>query len=273
MKTSEKGVAFIAAHEGVVTRAYRDAAGVWTIGVGHTAAAGAPVPARGMVMTRAEALALLRRDLPRYERRVEKALPTATQTVFDGAVSFDFNTGAIGRASWVRALRQGDAQQTRARLMLWNKAGGRVLPGLVRRRKAEAALILDGDYGDTGVSGAAVRADDTAADLALLGYSGADAVRRYQVAHPDLVADGILGPATRTAIIRDLAARRATGGATAAGLGAAVATGMAVGGAGAARADLAAILVAVLAAVALGGFLLWRYGDELRRFLQLKVIR
>ena len=70
MKTSEKGVAFIAAREGIVTRAYRDAAGVWTIGVGHTAAAGAPVPVRGMVLDREEALRVFAGDLPRYEGRV-----------------------------------------------------------------------------------------------------------------------------------------------------------------------------------------------------------
>jgi lysozyme len=270
MKTSPSGVAFIAAHEGIVTRAYRDAAGVWTIGVGHTAAAGPPAPSRGMVMTREEALVLLRRDLPRYEQRVAGALPAAEQSVFDGAVSFDFNTGAIDRATWVGALRRGDAAGARDRLMLWVKAGGRALPGLVRRREAEAALIFDGDYGDTGVPHAAIRAADVASDLASLGFTGADAVTAYQAAHPDLVADGIAGPATRAAIARDLAARRAAGGAVATGVGAAVATGMAAGGGG--HFMLVAILVALVAAAALGGFLLWRHGDELRRFLQPKVI-
>jgi len=75
MQTSDKGRAFIAAHEGIVTRAYRDVAGVWTIGVGHTAAAGPPAPKAGMTISRAEALAILAADLPRYERRVAAALP------------------------------------------------------------------------------------------------------------------------------------------------------------------------------------------------------
>ena len=75
MQVSGKGVAFIAAHEGVVTRSYRDAAGMWTIGVGHTAAAGPRVPVAGMTITREEAFAILARDLPKYERRVAKVLP------------------------------------------------------------------------------------------------------------------------------------------------------------------------------------------------------
>ena len=74
MRASDKGLAFIAGHEGVVTRAYRDVAGVWTIGVGHTAAAGPPTPRAGMTITRDEAFAILARDLPRYERRVDAAL-------------------------------------------------------------------------------------------------------------------------------------------------------------------------------------------------------
>jgi lysozyme len=87
MQTSEKGVAFIAALEGVVTRAYRDAGGTWTIGVGHTAAAGAPVPVAGMTITAVEANAILARDLPRYERRVAAAVGDVAQTAFDGAVA------------------------------------------------------------------------------------------------------------------------------------------------------------------------------------------
>lgn len=73
MQTSTRGVAFIAAHEGVVTRAYRDVGGVMTIGVGHTAAAGPPKPVPGMTISRDEAFAILARDLPKYERRAEQA--------------------------------------------------------------------------------------------------------------------------------------------------------------------------------------------------------
>ena len=75
MKTSERGVAFIAAQEGVVTRAYRDVAGVWTIGIGHTAAAGPPKPVAGMTISRADAFRILADDLGRvFEPRVRAAL-------------------------------------------------------------------------------------------------------------------------------------------------------------------------------------------------------
>ncbi len=84
---------------------------------------------------------------PEFERRVSTALPDVSQTVFDGAVSFDFNTGAIHKASWVKAFNRGDRATARRKLMLWVKAGGRTLTGLVNRREAEARLIFDGDYG------------------------------------------------------------------------------------------------------------------------------
>jgi lysozyme len=231
MQTSAKGVAFIAALEGVVTRAYRDVAGVWTIGVGHTAAAGPPAPAAGMTVTRGEAFAILSRDLAACERRVRAALPGVPQTVFDGAVSFDFNTGAIHRATWVRRYRAGDMEGARAALAQWVNAGGRTIPGLRRRREAEARLIFEGRYGPEGDGAApAVVAKRTPPDvrdlqtaLATLGfYTGAidgvsgprteAALRAYQAAHPDLVVDGIAGPATRASIERDLAARRQIGG-------------------------------------------------------------
>ncbi len=262
MKTSPRGVAFIAAHEGVVTRAYRDVAGVWTIGVGHTAAAGKPKPSAGMAITRDEAFAILARDLSRYERRVARALPDVAQTVFDGAVSFDFNTGAIHKASWVKALRGGDAPLARQRLMLWTKAGGRTIAGLVRRRSDEARLILDGDYGAPVPAPPA--ADTLTTDLAALGFTGADAVLRYQRSHPDLVADGIAGPATRASIARDRAARR---GVAAAGVGALAGTaGTVVAGAPAWATAL--VIGAVL--VLVGGFA-WRYRDEFLRILKPKV--
>jgi lysozyme len=86
-------------------------------------------------------MALLARDLAACEARVAAALGEVAPHVFDGAVSFEFNTGAIGRASWVRALKAGDRAEAEAGLMKWVKARGRTLPGLVRRRQAEARLI------------------------------------------------------------------------------------------------------------------------------------
>jgi lysozyme len=246
MRTSEKGVAFIAAFEGVVTKAYRDVAGILTIGVGHTAAAGPPQPAPGMTITREEAMAILARDLAACERRVAAALPGVPQHVFDAAVSFDFNTGAIGRATWVAKYRAGDLEGARAGLGQWVKAGGRAVAGLKRRRDAEARLIFAGEYGpEAGGRSPTVAArrepDDVRAlqtALATLGfYKGAvdgvfgpatdAAVRAYQATHPDLVQDSIAGPATRASLERDLAARRHIGGPAAVGLAGTIAAGIA----------------------------------------------
>lgn len=280
MQTSDRGRAFIAAHEGIVTRAYRDVAGVWTIGVGHTAAAGPPAPKAGMTISRAEALAILAADLPRYERRVAAALPGASQPVFDGAVSFDFNTGAVHRASWVHELNAGRREAARRALMQWTKAGGRTVAGLVGRREAEARLIFAGDYG-AGAAGAALPSADMRAvqeTLAALGFDPGPidglagprtraAVLAYQRLHPDLVADGIAGPATRAGLARDLAARKAVAGSAATAAGTAVAAAAGADAAGQGAPLLWGLAAGAALLLALGVFLARRYGGELRRLL------
>jgi len=101
---SPAGLEQLVAEEGEVLRAYRDVAGVWTIGVGLTAASGVVTPKAGMVITKAESRRLLAAALKRrYEPAVAAAMLGAPAHAFDGAVSFHFNTGAIARASWVKA--------------------------------------------------------------------------------------------------------------------------------------------------------------------------
>lgn len=228
MKTSAKGVAAIALHEGVVTKAYRDVAGVWTIGVGHTSSAGPPTVGPGLVITRQQAMDILARDIARFEARVNKVLPNVSQNAFDGAVSFDFNTGAIDRAAWPTHYKMGRMDKAEAGLHAWNKAGGRIVQGLVNRRKAEADLIFRGKY-PPGIGSVALRPPEDASDkatvkefqgqLAELGYDvgpidgirGARtiaAVKAFQKDH-DLVVDGIVGPATRATLARALAAKHA----------------------------------------------------------------
>lgn len=147
MKTSLRGIEDLILSEALKTTAYRDSAGVWTIGVGHTAAAGPPAPKAGMTITVAEAKEILARDLAKFEARVNREFPSGLpQHAFDGAVSFDFNTGAINRASWVNHYKMGRMGQAEANLKLWNKAGGKVLQGLVNRRQHEADLIFRGKY-------------------------------------------------------------------------------------------------------------------------------
>lgn len=145
MRTSPAGRAFIGRHEGVRLAAYRDAAGVWTIGYGHTAAAGPPVPAAGLTITAAEADAILGRDLARFEAAVSRLVTVAlSQGEFDALVSFAFNVGegALGRSTLLRKLNAGDRAGAAAEFGRWNKAGGRVLAGLTRRRAEERAVFL-----------------------------------------------------------------------------------------------------------------------------------
>ncbi|BCP52840.1 hypothetical protein K32_14570 [Kaistia sp. 32K] len=291
--TSPAGLEQLIAEEGEVLRAYRDVAGVWTIGVGLTAASGVVVPRAGMTITQSESRALLAEALAaHYEPAVARAMPGARAHEFDGGVSFHFNTGAIGRASWVRAWRIADRAAVRSGLKAWNKAGGRVVEGLTRRREREAALILDGrrETGGTagfaslrpGDSGAAVRAlQDELIRLGLLtGAADGDfgsltesAVRAFQAAHPQLAVDGVVGPATRAQIARVLAGRRAiavtaAGGSLATG-GTVAAGGIAPAAHPALAPATAGLLVAGLFVVALA-VLAWRYRDEIRAFITLK---
>ena len=103
MRTSLAGAFSIIAHEAIVLTRYRDSRGVWTIGVGHTAAAGAPDPAAfGGAMTLGQAIELFRRDLAQFERRVNAAFEVKLrQHEFDAAVSFDFNNGGA-EGTWRR---------------------------------------------------------------------------------------------------------------------------------------------------------------------------
>lgn len=114
----------------------------WTIGWGST---GAGI-ARGTIWTQAQCDARLEADLVRFAREVEFALdgaPTAAGQ-FDALVSFHYNTGAIARATLTRLHRAGNHAAAAAEFARWNRAGGRVLPGLTRRRDAEAKLYRAG---------------------------------------------------------------------------------------------------------------------------------
>jgi lysozyme len=249
--SEDKGIPFLEAHEGVVLTAYRCPAGKWTIGAGLTAASGVVVPHAGMAMTRAEASRLLKLALARYyEPAVRQALGPVPQNAFDGAVSFHFNTGAIGRASWVGSYRANDSTGVRSRLALWNKGGGRVLPGLQRRRREEAdAILLDRWPNDLRVASVAAPSDPQFASFvisvtsleiaeirdafrevgfepgATVGKVDRQVVLAFQ-RHYGLTVDGLIGKQTLSALQRELDARRKStrGGAGAAG-GAAVAGG------------------------------------------------
>lgn len=114
----------------------------WTIGWGATGQGIGP----GTVWTQAQCDARLEADLARYSADVARAIGNAptSQHQFDALVSFHYNTGAIGRATLTRLHQAGNHDGAAAEFGKWVHAGGRRLAGLVRRRKAEAALYRGG---------------------------------------------------------------------------------------------------------------------------------
>jgi lysozyme len=114
----------------------------WTIGWGATRGSDGKPITPGTVWTQAQCDEQLTDDLVRFEREVVQAIgsvPT-TQKQFDALVSFHYNTGAIGKATLTRKHKAGDYAGARAEFGKWVNAGGRPLPGLVKRRADEAGL-------------------------------------------------------------------------------------------------------------------------------------
>ncbi|HAS1728215.1 lysozyme [Enterobacter cloacae] len=145
MQTSEKGVALIKEFEGCKLTAYQDSVGVWTIGYGWTQPVdGKPIRA-GMTIKQETAERLLKTGLVSYESDVCRLVKVGlTQGQFDALVSFTYNLGArsLSTSTLLRKLNTGDYATAADEFLRWNKAGGKVLNGLTRRREAERALFL-----------------------------------------------------------------------------------------------------------------------------------
>lgn len=143
MRTGVEGLNLIKSFEGLELTAYYCPAGVLTIGYGHTDAAGPPKVMLGMQITELEANRILREDLKKYEQAVDKSVRVPlSQNQFDALVSFTFNCGigALQKSTLLKKLNRGEYDSVPAELMKWNKAGGRELAGLTRRRRAEAKM-------------------------------------------------------------------------------------------------------------------------------------
>lgn len=279
---SPQGEVALIDEEGEVLTAYICPAGVWTIGVGLTAGSGVVSPKRGMTITREESRRLLRLAIARnYSPRVRRAGMSTSQHEHDGSVMFDFNTGRIHNASWVGHYLKKAYQAAETSFKSWNKGGGRVLAGLVKRRDHEWDIIRHARYPRSGTAVPPKAVDRTdaimqyQAQLIKLGYdlgpTQADgkhgaltdkAVRAFQQKH-DLEVDGIVGPATRAALVRAIEAKAqnrnsgaaAGGGAGAGGVGESAATG---------EMTLETLywvvgLGATAFVIVLGAYLIWRY--------------
>jgi len=160
MQVSKEAIRIIRHHEGVRVKPYRCPAGLHTVGVGHVLypeQAKLPVAERlqfplkdadRRVWSMDEVDNLLAQDLARFERGVARYCPVATahQGIFDALVSFAFNVGLgnLQRSGLRMKTNRGEFEDAAEEFMKWTKAAGKVLPGLVKRRRDEQALYLSG---------------------------------------------------------------------------------------------------------------------------------
>ena len=132
--------AFIAPWEGTVPKAYFDIVGVLTICTGHTG----PDVYEGQEVTQAQCRALLVSDIGRtYTQLAGCATRPVTVNQAVALLSLSFNVGSLCRSTLVRMLNAGEpASQWCKQILRWDKAGGRKIKGLTRRREAEHRLCV-----------------------------------------------------------------------------------------------------------------------------------
>lgn len=132
--------------EGLRLTAYRDMVGVYTIGYGTTAAAGVGItPKSGMKITQAQAETYLVAALEKFAATIRpKITAPITENEFGAFLSLAYNVGpdAFARSTALRKFNAGDKVGAADAILMWTKAGGKVVKGLVRRREAEKRLFL-----------------------------------------------------------------------------------------------------------------------------------
>lgn len=290
--TSPRGRAFVRGHEGNPLTCYLDPVGIPTIGTGFTMRSAAVrralarlgiaklVPGKTKITAEQSDAIFASVLADEFEPAVVAKSPkNRAQHQMDAAVSATYNLG-VGAMQWTWAdlWRAGDIKGAAAYLgSHYNTAKGKKLPGLVRRRKEEAELFLRGRYATAGAVKEATDKPPRKPDAVVkeaqeiltrkgfnpgaidgwMGEKTREAITAYQKAHPHLVADGILGPATLSQLRRDAKALKdaATKGA-----------GSAVGsGALAFMAGLPWGWIALGAAVLALGYVAYRYRDVIAR--------
>ena len=146
MKTSDMGLSLIKSFEGFSSKPYLCPAGVPTIGYGATYYPdGRRVTMQDRPVSEADATDMLRSMLASYEAGVSRfVLVPVTQGQFDALVSFAYNVGlsALKDSTLLRLVNARDYAGAAAQFARWNRAGGKVLPGLTRRREAERKLFV-----------------------------------------------------------------------------------------------------------------------------------
>ena len=141
MNIGQKGIELIKHFEGCELEAYKCPAGVWTIGYGHIKGV-----SEGMSITQEQAEQMLLDELKEYENYInELVVVDLSQNQFDALVSWVYNLGPanLKSSTLLEVLNSGDYAGVPAQIERWNKAGGKVLEGLIRRRLAESSLFCE----------------------------------------------------------------------------------------------------------------------------------
>lgn len=142
LRTSKDGINLIKKFEGCKLKAYLCPAKVWTIGYGSTEGV-----TEGMTISQEVAEYMLATDLIRFEKGVAALVTTKlNQPQFDALVCFSYNVGlgALKKSTLLKRINAGEMLPAAEEFLKWDKAGGKVLPGLTARRKAERELFLRG---------------------------------------------------------------------------------------------------------------------------------
>ena len=146
---SKDGLALTQEFEGCRLKAYQDQVGVWTIGYGHTG----PGVVDGLTITQEQADALLASDITAASSFVNQVVTVPLkQNQFDALVDFAFNLGraALGGSTLLKMLNVSNFDGAAGQFLLWVHAGGKVVAGLQRRRRAEQAMFNGQAGGETG---------------------------------------------------------------------------------------------------------------------------
>lgn len=195
-KIGQAGLALIKQFEGCRLTAYKCAAGVLTIGYGHTAGVYS-----GMTITQAQADAYLLEDVAKFEKYVNNlayvpVMDKLNQNQFDALVSFAFNLGA---GNLKKLCKGRTVAQIATAMLQYNKAGGKVLAGLTKRRKAEQALFNKAVSctGTTTATTTSTNTEDYNMKTIKKGSKG-NAVKVWQIII-GVTADGDFGSGTKAA--------------------------------------------------------------------------
>lgn len=143
MNVSDAGRKLIEAREGIKLKAYQDSVGVWTIGVGHTSAAGPPKVSRGLTITSKQADDILKADLSKVEHEIATHVRVSlAQNEFDALASLVFNIGSghFESSTVLRLLNTDDKKGAADAFLMWRNAGGK--PILLHRRQDERDQFL-----------------------------------------------------------------------------------------------------------------------------------